>query len=38
MKKIIKFLTCAVTAAVVSVTAAISASAYSYGIDDQAGL
>lgn len=38
MKRLIKILTCAFTAAVVSVTAAISAGAYSYGIDDQAGL
>lgn len=38
MKRLIKFLTCAVTAVIVSVTAAVSAAAVSYGIDDQAGL
>lgn len=38
MKKLFKLFTCALAAAVVSVTAAVSAAAYSYGIDDQAGL
>ena len=38
MNKLIRFFVCAATAAVVSVTAAISASARSAGIDDQAGL